>query len=352
MQEEINVGLIGYGLGGKCFHAPIIASVSGLKLFKVYTTKAENVQHLEEKYKDVHAVSRVDDIIDDPGIQLVVIATPSPLHFETAKRALEKGKNVVVEKPFTAATEEADKLISLAKATNKVLTVHHNRRWDSDFKTVEKIVNSTLLGDIVNYEANFDRFNPGFKHNWKEKNAAGSGVLYDLGSHLIDQALCLFGPPQEVFADLEIQKQGGAATDYFELLLKYPSLNVKLKAGSLVREQGPHFAIHGTKGSFIKYGLDVQEAALRKGLLPKDTADWGKEPEELWGKINTEVDGLHIIGKVESETGDYREFYKNVYEAVLGKDALKVMPQQARNTIKIIELAEQSSSEKRWVTFL
>ena len=351
MREEINVGLIGYGLGGKCFHAPVIASVSGLRLFKVYTTKNENVRHLEEKYHDVQAVSKVDDILDDPDIQLVVVANPSPLHFETAKMALEKGKHVIVEKPFTATVEEADTLITLAKAKNKLLTVHQNRRWDSDFKTVENIIKSDLLGDIVNYEASFDRFNPGFKHNWKEQNIAASGVLYDLGSHLIDQALCLFGLPEEVFANLEIQKPGGETTDYFKLHLKYPSLNVVLKAGSLVREQGPRYTVHGTKGSFVKYGLDVQEAALKCGMLPKDTADWGKEPEELWGKINTEVDGLHIIGKVESETGDYREFYRNVCEAVLGKAALRVEPQQARNTIRIIELAAQSNSEKRWVKF-
>lgn len=349
MKEEINVGIIGYGLGGKCFHAPVIASVTGLKLYKVYTTKAENVQHLKEKYKDVQAVSAVDDILDDPGIQLVVVANPSPLHFETAKRALEKGKNVIVEKPFTATSEEADILIALAKEKNKLLTVHQNRRWDSDFKTVEKIVKNSLLGDTVNYEANFDRYNPGFKHNWKEKNKPGAGVLYDLGSHLIDQALCLFGLPEEVSANVEIQKQGGEAVDYFKLLMKYPNLNVELRAGSLVREQGPRYVIHGTKGSYIKYGLDVQEAALKCGLLPKDTAGWGKEPEELWGKINTELGGLHIIGKVESEAGDYREFYRNVYEAVLGRNTLRVEPQQARNTIRIIELAEQSSSEKKWV---
>jgi predicted dehydrogenase len=351
VKEEINVGLIGYGGGGKVFHAPIIASVDGLKLHKVYVTNAENVQHLKERYQDAQVVSKIDDILDDPSIQLVVVATPNALHYEIAKKALEKGKNVIVEKPFTASTEEAEVLISLAKATNKLLTIHHNRRWDSDFKTVEKVVKSNLLGDIVNFEVYYDRFNPTFKHNWKEKNIAGSGVLYDLGSHLIDQALCLFGLPQEVFANLEIQKQGGEVIDYFKLLLKYTNLNVTLTAGSLVKEQGPRYIIHGTKGSFVKYGLDVQEAALKSGLLPKNIEGWGKEPEELWGKINTEVNGLHIIGKVESETGDYREFYRNVYDAILGMDTLSVMPEQARNVIKVIEIAVQSSSEKRWVKF-
>lgn len=351
MKEEINVGLIGYGGGGRYFHAPIIASVPGLKLYKVYTTKAENVLHLKESYDGVQVVSRIEDIVEDPDIQLVVVATPNALHFETAKRALENGKNIVVEKPFTPTTEEADILISLAKANYKLLTIHQNRRWDSDFRTVEKVVKSGVLGDIVSCEAHFDRYNPAFKHNWKEKDTPGSGVLYDLGSHLIDQALCLFGLPEELFANLEIQKQGGAAADYFQLILKYKGLSVTLKAGSLVREAGPRYAVHGTKGSYIKYGLDVQEAALKNGQLPKNSIDWGKEPEELWGKINTEVNGVHIVGKIESEAGDYREFYRNVYDAVLGRDALKVLPEQARNTIRIIELAMQSSAEKRWIRF-
>lgn len=351
MGEVINVGLIGYGLGGRCFHAPVITSVPGLKLSKIYTTKAENLQHIRETYKDTLVVSNVDHILDDPDIKLVIVATPSPLHFETAKLALEKGKHVIVEKPFTATINEADTLIALAKRNNCLITVNQNRRWDSDFKTVEKIVKGRLLGDIVNYEAHFDRYNPAFKCNWKEKNIACAGVLYDLGSHLIDQALCLFGLPEEVFGDLKIQKQGGEAIDYFKLILKYSSLTVTLRAGSLVREVGPRYTLHGTKGSFVKYGLDVQEAALKLGLIPKDIQDWGKEPEELWGKINTEIDGLHIIGKIESETGDYRAFYRNVYEAVLDKTELQVMPEQARNTIRIIELSEQSNKEKRWVKF-
>jgi scyllo-inositol 2-dehydrogenase (NADP+) len=351
MNREVKVGLIGYGLGGRVFHAPIIESVVGLNLYKVYETRPENVQHLKERYPHVIVVSKVDEILTDPDITLIVIATPNKVHYELAKSALENGKDVVVEKPFTVTTEEADKLIALSKATNRILSVHHNRRWDSDFKTVEKVVKNNLVGDIVELEIHYDRFRTGFTNNWREENEAGSGMLYDLGSHLIDQAQCLLGLPSEVFANLEIQREGAKAIDYFEVILKYPKVTVTLKSGMLIREPGPHYVIHGTKGSFIKYGMDTQEDALKGGLIPKNIKEWGIEPEELWGKINAEVNGVHIIGKVESETGNYRDFYKNVYKAVLREESLAVTPEQARNTIRIIELAQQSNLLRQWVKF-
>ena len=351
MHKEIKVGLIGYGLGGRVFHAPIIESVAGLNLYKVYETRPENVKHLKERYPNVIVVSKVDEILTDLDINLIVIATPNKVHYELAKRALENGKDVVVEKPFTVTTEEADKLIALSKATNRLLSVHHNRRWDSDFKTVKKVVKSNLVGDIVELEIHFDRFKAEFTNNWREENEAGSGMLYDLGSHLIDQAQCLFGLPSEVFANLEIQREGGRSVDYFEVILKYPKVIVTLKSGMLKREQGPHYIIHGTKGSFIKYGMDVQEQALKSGLLPKNIEGWGVEPERLWGKVNTEVNGVHIIGKVESETGNYRDFYRNIYKTILGEELLAVTPDEARNTIRIIELAEQSNLLGQWAKF-
>ncbi|HEX9059349.1 MAG TPA: Gfo/Idh/MocA family oxidoreductase, partial [Clostridia bacterium] len=187
--------------------------------------------------------------------------------------------------------------------------------------------------------------------NWREKNIAGSGMLYDLGSHLIDQALYLFGTPNEIFADLQIQRQGGEAIDSFEIILEYPRLKVTLKSGILVKERGPHFTIHGTKGSFVKFGLDVQESDLIMGKLPKGSKEWGKEPENQWGKLNTQINGLNFIGNIESEPGDYTEYYRNVYNAILGIEDLIVTSHQARNTIRVIELAEQSSKERKWVKF-
>ena len=352
MDKLINVGLVGYGLGGRVFHAPIITSIQGLKLYKVYATKPEYIKDIAEKYKDVKVVSNVEDILFDENIQLVVIAAPNLHHYELALRALNCGKNVVVEKPFTVTTEEADKLIELARTKNKILTVHQNRRFDSDFKTIEKIINENILGELVEYEAHMDRFKNVIENNtWKEKNLEGSGLLYNLGSHLIDQALYLFGLPEEVFGDLKIQRPNGEIIDSFEVVMSYPNLKVTLKAGLLVKEPGAHFTLLGTKGSFIKHGMDTQERMLGKGLIPNNEPYWGKEPESIWGRVNTEINGLHIIGKIESETGDYREFYKNVYLSILGEEKPKVTSLEARNTIKVIELVMQSNHEKRWVKF-
>lgn len=352
MSEIINVGLIGYGVAGRVFHEPVLTSVPGLNLYKVYETKSENINILKKRHPSVKVTSNKEEIFEDENIQLIILAVPNIAHYDLAKKALENGKHVVVEKPFTVTSEDADKLIKLAKEKNRLLTVHHNRRWDSDFRTVQKIVQGNLLGDVVEYEVHYDRFRNFFKENaWRESNLPGSGILYDLGSHLIDQAQCLFGLPEEIFADLLIQRQGGKTVDNFEVILRYPTVKVTLKAGMLVREPGPHFTVLGTQGSFIKYGMDVQEEGLKAGVKPNEVEAWGKEPENLWGTINTDINGLHVIGKIESEAGDYREFYKNVYEAILGEEELKVTPEQSRDTIKIIELAEKSSKEKRWIRF-
>lgn len=348
----VNVALIGFGTAGRVFHEPIITSVEGLNLCKIYQAGRSNLEVLKTKYSEDMITDNLEDIFEDKSIDLIVLAVPNTAHYDLAKRALESGKNVVIEKPFTVTSEEADELIALGKKKNKLITVHHNRRWDSDFRTVEKIVKEGLLGELVEYEVHYDRYRNFFKENaWREKNIPGSGILFDLGSHLIDQAQYLFGAPLDIFANLQIQRKGGQAIDNFELILAYSEVKVTLKAGMLVREPGPHFNLIGTKGSFVKFGMDVQEEILKKGIKPKNLENWGVEPEEIWGKINTEVNGVHIVGKVESEAGDYREYYKNVYKAILGEEDIKVTAEQARNTIKIIELAEKSSKEKCWIKF-
>ncbi|MBL4931472.1 Gfo/Idh/MocA family oxidoreductase [Clostridium paridis] len=352
MSKTVNVGLIGYGVAGQVFHAPMVYSVDGLRLYKIYDGRVENEEKINSKYKDVLFTTNIDEIYNDENIDLVIVATPNTAHYELAKRALEAGKNVLVEKPFTVTSEEADKLIQLAKEKNKLLTVHHNRRWDSDFKTIKRVINGGLLGELAEYEAHYDRFRNFFKENaWREQNTPGAGILYDLGSHLIDQAQDLFGLPEEVFGDLNIQRKGGETIDNFEVILKYPSLKVTLKAGMLVKEDSPHFVLYGNKGSFVKYGMDVQEGNLRKDLIPKYTQEWGKESQELWGTLNTELNGLNFRGKVESENGDYRALYENVYKAIIGEEDIIVKPQEARNTIRIIELAEESNKKKAWVKF-
>ncbi|GAA4426552.1 Gfo/Idh/MocA family oxidoreductase [Pontibacter saemangeumensis] len=353
MSKTINVGLLGFGMSGSVFHAPFITHVPGLHLSKIRETRPENIAVAQARYPEAGIVQDARAIFEDTAIDLVVLATPNVSHLPLAKAALEAGKHVVVEKPFTVTSADADELMELAKSKGKLLTVYQNRRWDSDFKTIKKILAGNLLGNVVEYEAHFDRFRNFLKPNtWKEEDAPGSGILYDLGSHLIDQALCLFGTPEAVSADLRTQRRHSQITDSFHLLLHYPALRVILRSGMLVREQGPRYKIYGDKGSFLKYGLDVQEAALKEGNAPKGATDWGKEPEDIWGRLNTELNGQHIMGKVESEAGDYTGFYQNVYGALTGDEELEVTPEQARNVIRVIELAMQSDAEKRTLKYI
>lgn len=351
MKREINVGIVGFGLAGKVFQAPIINAVDGLNIKKIVTTNTEAIAFIDRRYPNAVVVQNIDILLQDNEIDLVVIATPNTTHLDFVKKALLANKHVVVEKPFTVTSKEADELIDLANKQNKILTVHQNRRWDSDYLTIKKVLQEELLGNVVEYEAHFDRFRNTIKENWREENIPGSGVLYDLGSHLIDQALCLFGTPKEVTGHMGIQRKGGKVEDYFEVLLQYDNLRAILKAGSLVREALPHFIVLGNKGSFVKYGMDVQEAALKKGESPCNNMEWGKEPRENWGILNTELKDLSFRGIVESEVGDYRGFYRNVYNAILGKEKLKVKPEEARNVIRIIELAMESSRQKCTLPF-
>ncbi|GGF99117.1 oxidoreductase [Pontibacter amylolyticus] len=350
--KPINIALLGFGTAGRVFHAPIASAVEGLKLSKIKANRPESIALARQLYPDAAVVSETTSVLEDEAIDLVIVATTNDTHYSLAKAALEAGKHVVVEKPFTVTSEEANELIELGRQKGKLLTVYQNRRWDSDFKTVKKLIESAMLGRLVEYEAHFDRFRPiPAAETWKEKELPGSGILYDLGAHLIDQALVLFGTPHEIYADLRTQRSGGKITDSFDLTLYYANgLKAILKAGMLVKQPGPHFILSGDKGSFVKYGLDVQEAALKAGLSPTG-ANWGVEPEEIWGKLDTEVQGQRIVGKVQSEAGDYRAFYDNVRDAILGIAELEVKPEQARNTIRIIELAMQSSKEKRAVAY-
>lgn len=350
MKKTIKVGLIGYGMAGRVFHAPILTCVEGLELVKIRETRKENIDIANKRYPEAQIVSDSKEIFSDPAIDLVVIGTPNTSHHPLAKEALLAGKHVVVDKPFTITSAEANELIQVAKTAGKILSVHQNRRWDSNSKTVRKVIASGLLGNIVEFEAHYDRFRNFFRKDaWREEDIPGAGILYDLGAHLIDEAQLIFGMPKEVTGDVRIQRAGGKTTDNFEVVLHYENLKVTLKGGMLVREPGPTFLVLGDQGTFVKYGMDVQEEALKAGLTPLDTPDWGKEPEAIWGKINTEYKGLHITGKIESEIGDYRGFYENVYKAILGEEKLMVTPEQARNTIRLVELAIQSSKEKRTI---
>jgi|SRR6185437_6736547 len=352
MEKIVKVGLIGFGVGGQIFHAPVLSAVKGLELVKIRATKPEQINVAKIKYPKAAIASTSEEIFDDDNIDLVVITTPNTSHYPLTLQALEAGKNVVVDKPFTINTKEADELIALAESKGLVLSVYHDRRFDSDFHTLQKIIKNKFLGEIVELESRYDRFRNYLKPNaWREEDAPGTGILYDLGSHLIDQVQVLFGLPKAVTADLRIQRKNGKAIDNFEVILHYPEIKASIKGGMLVREPLPRFILLGNNGSFVKYGMDVQEEALKAGYNPLTKSNWGTEPPEIWGTLNTEINGQHFVGKIESEKGDYAAYYFNVYQAILGREDLIVSPLQARNTIRIIELAIQSQKEKRTIDF-
>ncbi len=258
--KKVRTAIAGYGKGGRIYNAPIISSVDGFVITTILTSSEENIKAAIKEYPKAKIVSDYGKILKDPEIDLVIITAPNHFHKPLAEKALHAGKHVVVEKPFTPTVKEAEELIEVAQKNNLVLSVNHNRRWDSDILTIKKLLKENRLGKVVEYEAHFDRFRTEIKDNWKEEsNVPGSGILYDLGSHLIDQALMLFGKPSEVFADLRKQRENSEVTDNFEILLFYPDLKVTLKAGMMVPNPGPSFSVFGRKGSYIKFGRDPQE---------------------------------------------------------------------------------------------
>ena len=347
MEKILNVAIVGFGSSGQVFHGPMITSLPYFDLSKIQTKNLKTKELISRLYPKTDVVDSIEEILNDKCIDLVFVCTPNKYHYEIAKQALMANKNVVVEKPFTVTSEQADELIKLAKEKNKVLSVYQNRRWDSDFLTVQKIINNRLLGDIVEYEAHFDRYRNCIKDNWREENTEGSGILYDLGSHLIDQVLVAFGLPSEVYADIRKQRKDAKVDDNFEIILGYDNLKVTLKVGMLVRGNLPRYILLGTNGSFIKYGIDNQEDLLKQGYTPKNLESFGKESKDIWGELDCDKNGVHFIGNIESEQGNYKAFYENIYKAILGEENLKVQPEQSRDVVRIIELCIQSSIEKK-----
>ncbi|MDF2723851.1 MAG: putative dehydrogenase [Paenibacillus sp.] len=342
----LRVGLIGYGFAGKTFHAPVITAVPGMQLAKVVQRSSSSSK---ERYPWVEVVPHVNDLYRDDSIDLIVVTTPSNDHYEFVKDALLAGKHVVVEKPFTVTADEADRLIALAKEQGKVLSVFHNRRWDGDFLTIREIVAQELLGRISEAEFSWDSYRPAVGKNWRDKALPGSGVFYDLGVHLIDQALTLFGVPATINAEVRAIRDNAASHDYFQVVLGYTDgLRVRLKSSPLVRERGPRYTLHGTLGSFVKYGLDPQEKALINGGTPLEP-DWGAEPEALWGTLNTSVGGLQFTGRIRTIPGSYASYFQNVHDAITGKAELAVKPEQARMAVRLIELGMKSSDERRTI---
>ncbi len=347
--QRIGVGLVGYGLSGATFQAPIIETVDGLKLKKVVSSRPETVHR---DLPNVEVASNVRELFDDPETQLIVISTPTETHYQFAKEALSADKHVVVEKPFLVHASEADELIQLAEERGTVLSIYQNRRWDNDFLTVRRCIESGLLGEIYTYEAHYDRYMlpVGSYGQRREQEAEGSGTLYDLGSHLIDQVLVLFGLPETIWADVQAQRPGSKVIDYFHMVLGYGRLRAILHSGYVVKKQGPHFAVHGDKGSFIKYGMDSQEEALLAGGRPGDPG-WGEDREDLYGELTAEVRGFSLMSKVETIPGSYESFYSGIVDAISKGVAAPVEATESKNTIAIIECALQSAKEGRVVRF-
>ena len=341
----INVGLLGYGMSGQVFHAPIINCISGFNIKSIRTTNPFWSKKAIDRYPKVEIVTKSDIIIEDPKIDLIIIVTPNEFHYSLARKGLLAGKHVVVDKPFTVTSAEASDLIQLAKSKNLLLSVYHNRRFVSDFLAVKKIINSKRLGKIVEVIMNFDRFRNSFNGNWRENLVPGSGILYDLGSHLIDQSMVFFGIPEFITADLRNQR-GGKAIDYFDLRLDYPGLKVNLKSSMLVKIPGPVFKLNGMNGTFEKFGLDIQEGDLAAGLTPDSKENWGQEPIEHSGKLSLLVSEQDITETMVSPPGNFGKYYQNIYDALINNEPLLVDPKDAMYTIKIIEIAEESANKK------
>ena len=284
----------------------------------------------------------------------MIISTPPESHFILVKQALERGKHVIVEKPFTSTLEEAEELVQLAEKSEGILTVFHNRRWDGDLLTVKSVMEKNLLGRIVNFNSAMDRNKPirvvTGSRAWKEQNPSAGGLLLDLGSHLVDQALSLFGTPSTVHANILHQRDRTSVNnDFFSITLDYTPQDgplVHLQAGNLVRQFSPRFRIDGTKGSLTKFGVDVQETQIQDGMGPTDPG-YGVDKVDDWCKLDCDVDGLHYVGSVETLRGDYSGFYKNLAESVrLGRERTAVKPREALEVMKVLEAARRSSEEK------
>ncbi|WP_312081017.1 oxidoreductase, partial [Pantoea septica] len=271
MSDKLRVGLIGYGFASKTFHAPLIAGTADVELAAI-SSSDEGKVHAD--WPQVKVVADPQALLEDPSLQLIVIPTPNDTHFPLAKAALNAGKHVVVDKPFTVTLSQARELEALAKAKGMLLSVFHNRRWDSDFLTLKQLLKEGTLGEVRYFESHFDRFRPEVRQRWREMKGAGSGIWYDLGPHLLDQALQLFGAPVAINVDMAEMRPGAQTTDYFHATLTYPQRRVVLHASMLVAAESPRYVVHGTRGSYVKYGLDPQEDRLKAGDFPP-AEDWG-----------------------------------------------------------------------------
>ena len=336
--SQIKTALLSYGMSGKVFHAPFLGLHPGFELAGCWERSKKLIR---ETYPNVKSYDTLEEILTDNTIDLVIVNTPIDTHFEFAKKALLAGKHIVVEKAFTTTVAEAVELKSIAERQKKKITVFHNRRWDSDFKTVKKILNEKWLGTINEAEIHFDRYKPALSSKpHKELPTPGNGALKDLGPHIIDQALVLFGWPDKLFADIRITRIDSLIDDWFDIMLYYPTVRVRLKAGYLVREPLPAYIFHGAKGSFIKTRSDVQEADLTAGKNPGDN-NWGFDKD--CGLLHTEINGEVIRENVDTLPGNYFDFYEALFQSLTENKPMPVSVDDGIAVMQIIESAVASS---------
>lgn len=345
MDEPLRVGLLGYGYAGRTFHAPLVAAVPGLRLAAVASRDPARVR---ADWPALEVEPTPEALIARPDLDLIVVATPNSTHAPLASLALAAGRHVVVDKPFTVTLAEARALRDQAAAAGMLLSAFHNRRWDADFLTARRLIDAGALGRVVHFESHFDRYRPEVRGRWREVAGPGSGVWYDLGPHLIDQALQLFGPPEAIWADLAAQRDGAATDDYFHARLRYGPLRVILHAAMLVPAEGPRLVVHGTLGSYVKRGLDPQEDALRAGGRPP-LAGWGEDPRP--GALTVWAGDAADERPVPSEAGDYPAYYAAVRDAILGRGPNPVTPEEAIRVMELIELGLRSAEERREVAW-
>ncbi len=340
----LRVGLVGFGMAGRVFHAPLISSVDGLELAAVLERHTDQAS---QRYPGIHTYRALEDLLADASIDLVVVATPSGTHFDVAKQVLQARKNVVVDKPVSITSDEIRQLIDLAGIQGVHLIPFHNRRWDGDFLTVKRLIHEHQLGRIVHVESRFDRWSPGAtRRPWKDDAAQGGGILLDLGTHLVDQALALFGNPLAVGAEVLRERDGEGSDDSFTIRLRYPRCFVTLGANALSAPAGPRFHLRGTRGNFRKKGVDPQEAALNK-ITHITAPDWGQEPSTDWGLLYVDVEGGMVSRPVTSLPGDYRAFYACVRDALEEKSLPPLTGVDAWRVASILEWARASSEQRR-----
>ena len=340
MTAPLQVGLLGFGYACATFHAPLIAAVPGLQLAAIFSSRPQDVL---AAWPDVTVCDTPESLIARPDIDLVVVATPNHSHAPLAARALMAGKHVVVDKPFTLSVREARDLIALAQPQQRLLSVFHNRRWDGDFMSVKAVLQRAELGRIVHFESHFDRFRPTVPQLWRDSGEPGSGLWYDLGPHLLDQALQLFGTPQTLSLDWASQRDNSRTDDWFHALLHYDTLRVVLHASALTAEPAPRFTVHGTQGSLVKFGLDTQEAALKAGQRPT-LSDWGVDPNPLLLTRPDQTPTQHMQSVV---PGDYTRYYAGIRDAIQRGAPNPVPAQEALAVMALIELGCTSAAQGR-----